>query len=196
MHIPQKVIICSKKILKSTYVLGFHGFLPCSLENGRIDIDRKFKLEIQNFDGHSKIFLYRQRSQRLIRSILVDFKGKQVKSSHYLGYTNQGNDYIVFIRLFLEFQNIMTQSHYLMVSLLTRAITRTTIFEEGSTQDIPALFNGTMSADQKHLFVWDHKNTIQMIRYNYEGEDMEVVDSINVPQMCKLINLLTYPSQI
>ena len=195
MHIPQKVLIGSQKLLKSKYVLGFNGVLSPTMTNGRLNIDRRFKLEIQNFNNHSKIFLYHQKSQRLIRSIKVDFRDRTIKSSHYLGYTKQDNDYVVYLRLFLEFEAIMTQSHYIMISLRTRKITRTTIFEEASTQDIPSLFNGTMSADQKVLFLWDHKNTIQMLEYNHDGEDIQLVDKFHVPYMCKY-SFVTLSSQI
>lgn len=107
----------------------------------------------------------------MIRSIKVDFRNKKIKSSHYLGYLKKDDDFVILIRLFLEFEAIMTQSHYIMVSLKERSVKETTVFEEGSTQDIPALFNGNMSADRKHFYLWDHKNTIQMLSYNYTGCD-------------------------
>jgi hypothetical protein len=52
----------------------------------------------------------------------VSFGNKKVKSSHYLGFIQKGSDYIILLRLFIEFEAIMTQSHYIMVSLKSRSV--------------------------------------------------------------------------
>lgn len=185
LHIPHKIIIENSKLIKTKYIQGFNGVMTKEfLENANLTVDSKFRVEIKNHTHYSSILLFHQKSKRLFRSIRVDFKQKKIKSSNYLGYLVQEDDRVIIVRLFLEFEGVITRSHYIITSLRSRTVTETTIFDEASTQDIPCLFNGIMSPNHGCLYLWDHKNTIQELIYNYKGKDFFLADTFNVPGLC------------
>jgi hypothetical protein len=80
--------------VRKNWVQGFHGILPKTITNAGLDIDNKFRVEIQNYQNFTKVFLRHQRSKRLIRSIKIKYGDKMVKSSHYLGFVKKEDDYI------------------------------------------------------------------------------------------------------